>query len=49
MLDAVGIKVNARPNTSQALTDLNTSGEWDMRSAPTTSCCPSPAAPIWPP
>ena len=31
MLEAVGIKVNARPNTSQALNDLNTSGEWDMR------------------
>ncbi|MCB0073877.1 MAG: ABC transporter substrate-binding protein, partial [Caldilineaceae bacterium] len=31
MLAAVGIKVNARPNTSQALNDLNTSGEWDMR------------------
>ena len=31
MLDAVGIKVNARPLTSQALNDLNTSGEWDMR------------------
>ena len=31
MFAAVGIKVNARPMTSQAATDLNTSGEWDMR------------------
>lgn len=31
MLAAVGIKVNARPNTSQVLNDLNVSGEWDMR------------------
>ena len=31
MLDAVGIKVNARPMTSQAMTDQDTSGEWDLR------------------
>lgn len=31
MLAAVGIKANARPNTSQVLNDLNASGEWDMR------------------
>ena len=31
MLEAVGIKINARPLNSQALTDLNTTGEWDMR------------------
>jgi len=30
MLGAVGIKVNPRPYTSQANTDLDTSGEWDM-------------------
>ena len=34
MLGAVGIKVNARPMTSQADTDINTSGEWDMRYRP---------------
>jgi len=31
MLATVGIKVNARPTTSQVGNDLNTSGEWDMR------------------
>jgi peptide/nickel transport system substrate-binding protein len=31
MFGAVGIKVNARPMTSQANTDFNASGEWDMR------------------
>ncbi|NJN82497.1 MAG: ABC transporter substrate-binding protein, partial [Caldilineaceae bacterium] len=31
MLETVGIKVNARPLTSQAGTEVNTSGEWDMR------------------
>ncbi len=31
MFANVGIKVNARPLTSQAGTDVNTSGEWDMR------------------
>ena len=31
MLAAVGIKVNARPITSQVADQLNTSGEWDMR------------------
>jgi peptide/nickel transport system substrate-binding protein len=31
MFATVGIKVNARPLTSQAGTDVNTSGEWDMR------------------
>jgi peptide/nickel transport system substrate-binding protein len=31
MLGAVGIKVNPRPLTSQAGTDANTSGAWDMR------------------
>ncbi|MEZ4832111.1 MAG: ABC transporter substrate-binding protein [Caldilineaceae bacterium] len=31
MFASVGIKVNARPLTSQAGTDVNTSGEWDMR------------------
>jgi peptide/nickel transport system substrate-binding protein len=31
MFSTVGIKVNARPMTSQALTDLNVTGEWDMR------------------
>ena len=30
MFAAVGIKVNARPLTSQASTDVRTSGEWDM-------------------
>jgi peptide/nickel transport system substrate-binding protein len=30
MFGAVGIKVNARPMTSQARTDMFTSGEWDM-------------------
>lgn len=33
MLAAVGIKVNARPVTSQVFTELDTSGEWDMRIA----------------
>jgi len=31
MLGAVGIKVNARPLNSQAHTENNTSGEWDMK------------------
>ena len=31
MLNAVGIKINARPFNSQTMTDLNESGEWDMR------------------
>jgi len=30
MFAAVGIKANDRPMTSQARTDMNTSGEWDM-------------------
>jgi peptide/nickel transport system substrate-binding protein len=30
MLGAVGIKVNPRPMTSQAINDINTTGEWDM-------------------
>ncbi len=30
MFGAVGIKVNPRPMTSQAINDANTSGEWDM-------------------
>jgi len=28
---AVGIKINLRPQTSQALNDLNVSGEWDLQ------------------
>jgi peptide/nickel transport system substrate-binding protein len=31
MLNAVGIKINARPFNSQTMTDLNQSGEWDLR------------------
>jgi peptide/nickel transport system substrate-binding protein len=31
MFGAIGIKVNARPLTSQAGTEVNTSGQWDMR------------------
>ena len=31
MFAAVGIKVNPRPQTSQATTDMNVSGEWDMQ------------------
>jgi peptide/nickel transport system substrate-binding protein len=31
MLGTVGIKINARPVTSQAMTDINTTGEWDMQ------------------
>jgi len=31
MLGAVGIKVNPRPMTSQAITDMNATGEWDMQ------------------
>jgi peptide/nickel transport system substrate-binding protein len=30
MLGAVGLKVNPRPMTSQANTDIDSSGEWDM-------------------
>ena len=30
MWGAVGIKVNPRPMTSQAINDIHTSGEWDM-------------------
>ena len=33
MLDAVGIKVNVRPLNSQAHTENNTTGEWDMKLA----------------
>ncbi|MDQ3248243.1 MAG: hypothetical protein M3Q45_03435, partial [Chloroflexota bacterium] len=33
MLEAVGIKVNARPLNSQTLNDLNATGEWDMRTS----------------
>lgn len=31
MFGAVGIKVNARPLTSQAMNDINAGGEWDMQ------------------
>mgnify|MGYP002682767434 CR=1 FL=1 len=31
MLAAVGIKVNTRPQTSQASADMNVAGEWDMQ------------------
>jgi peptide/nickel transport system substrate-binding protein len=31
MFGAVGIKVNPRPMTSQAINDINTSGQWDMQ------------------
>ena len=31
MLAAVGIKINTRPQTSQATTDMNVAGEWDMQ------------------
>ncbi len=31
MLDAVGIKVNARPLNSQAHTENNSNGQWDMK------------------
>lgn len=31
MLNEVGIKINARPLNSQTMTDLDSSGEWDIR------------------